>query len=66
VANAKIKERVYTPLARHSVATTLREGGMPSGQIQKFLGHAELDTTQVYAESTPKMIKDSDRRASAE
>jgi len=65
-AKAKIKKRVYPHLLRHSVATTLLERGMPIEQIQKFLGHAKLETTQVYAESTPAMIKDSYRRALAE
>ena len=63
---AKIKKRVYPHLLRHSVATTLLERGMPIEQIQKFLGHAKLETTQVYAESTPEMIKDSYRKALAE
>ncbi len=65
-ATAKIKKRVYPHLLRHSVATTLLERGMPIEQIQKFLGHAKLETTQVYAESTPEMLKDSYRRALAE
>ncbi len=65
-AQAKIKKRVYPHLLRHSVATTHLERGMPIEQIQKFLGHAKLETTQVYAESTPEMIKDSYRRALAE
>ncbi len=65
-ATAKIKKRVYPHLLRHSVATTLLERGMPIEQIQKFLGHAKLETTQVYAESTPEMIKESYRRALAE
>ncbi len=43
---AKIKKRVYPHLLRHSVATTLLERGMPIDQIQKFLGHAKLETTQ--------------------
>src|SRR6266536_5824842 len=63
---AEITKRVYPHLLRHSVATTLLERGMPIEQIQKFLGHAKLETTQVYAESTPEMIKDSYRRALAE
>ena len=49
---AKIKKRVYPHLLRHSVATTLLERGMLIEQIQKFLGHSKLETTQVYAEST--------------
>ena len=63
---AKIKKRVYPHLLRHSVATTLLERGMPIDQIQKFLGHAKLETTQVYAESTTEMIKESYRRALSE
>jgi len=56
-AEATITERVYPHLLRHSVAMTLLERGMPLEQIQKFLGHAKLETTQIYAESTPAMIK---------
>jgi site-specific recombinase XerD len=36
---------------------------MPLEQIQKFLGHAKLDTTQIYAESTTDMIKASYQKA---
>jgi site-specific recombinase XerD len=39
---------------------------MPIEQIQKVLGYAKLETTQVYAESTPEMIKNSYRRALAD
>lgn len=60
---AQIKKRVYPHLLRHSVATTLLERGMPIDQIQKFLGHSKLETTQVYAESTTEMIKEGYRRA---
>jgi site-specific recombinase XerD len=35
-------------------------------QIQKFLGHSKLETTQVYAESSMEMIKESYRKALAE
>jgi len=60
---AKITKRVYPHLLRHTVATTLLERGMPIDQIQKFLGHSKLETTQIYAESTTEMIKDSYQRA---
>jgi integrase/recombinase XerD len=63
---AKIKKRVYPHLLGHSVATTLLERGMPIDQIQKFLGHSKLETTQVYAESTTEMIKENFRRALSE
>ena len=62
---AKLTKRVSPHLLRHSVATTLLERGMPIDQIQKFLGHSKLETTQIYAESTTEMIKESYRRALA-
>lgn len=60
---AKITKRVYPHLLRHSVASTLLEKGMPLENIQKFLGHEKLETTQIYAESTTEMIKDSFQKA---
>jgi len=38
---------------------------MPMAQRQKFLGHSKLETTQVYAESSPAMMRESYERASA-
>lgn len=62
-SDAQITKRVYPHLLRHSVATTLLEQGMPIEQIQKFLGHAKLETTQIYAQSSAEMIKESYQRA---
>jgi len=62
-ALAGITTRVYPHLLRHSVATTLLERGMPLEQIQQFLGHAKLETTQIYAASTTAMIKESYQKA---
>jgi integrase/recombinase XerD len=64
-ADAHITKRVSPHLLRHSVATTLLERGMPIEQIQKFLGHAKLETTQIYAESSAEMIKESYQTALA-
>jgi integrase/recombinase XerD len=64
-AEAQITKRVYPHLLRHSVATTLLERGMPIEQIQKFLGHSKLETTQIYAESSAEMIKASYQKALA-
>ena len=36
---------------------------MPIKQIQKFLGHSKLETTQVYAESSTEMLRESSQRA---
>jgi site-specific recombinase XerD len=58
-ALAGIPKHVHPHLLRHSVATTLLERGMPLEQIKQLLGHAKLETTQVYAASTTAMIKES-------
>jgi integrase/recombinase XerD len=60
---AQITKRVYPHLLRPSVATTLLERGMPIEQIQKFLGHSKLETTQLYAESSTEMLRESYQRA---
>ena len=62
---AQITKRVYPHLLRHSVATTLLERGMPIEQMQKFLGHSKLETTQLYAESSTAMMRESYQRALA-
>jgi integrase/recombinase XerD len=65
-ADAGIQKRVHPHLLRHSVATTLLERGMALELIQKFLGHAKIETTQIYAESTTERLKESYRKALAE
>ena len=36
---------------------------MPIDQVRKFLGHEKLETTQIYAESSPAMNPESYERA---
>lgn len=45
---AKIKKKVGTHTLRHSIATHLLESGMKLERIQEFLGHGNLDSTQIY------------------
>jgi integrase/recombinase XerD len=45
---AGITERVFPHRLRHSIATHLKENGMPVRMIQQFLGHASYEATEVY------------------
>ena len=60
---AGITKKVHPHLLRHTVATFLLEKGMPLEQIQKFLGHSKIETTQIYAESSTEMMKAGFQRA---
>ena len=62
-ALAGINKRVSPHVLRHSVATMLLERGMSLEQIQQFLGHENLETTQIYAASTTAMIQTSYQQA---
>ncbi len=42
------KKKVGTHTLRHSIATHLLQSGMKLEMIQQFLGHGDLDSTQIY------------------
>jgi integrase len=48
---AGLAQRVTPHRLRASVATLLLDTGMPIDQVQKFLRHKHLSTTQIYAET---------------
>lgn len=61
---AGIEKRVYPHLLRHSIATILLDSGLvPIDQVQKFLGHLHLSTTQIYAETSVRALGDNYVRA---
>jgi len=61
---AGIVKRVYPHLLRHSIATILLDSGVvPIDQVQKFLGHLHLSTTQIYAETSVRALGDNYNRA---
>ena len=49
---ADIDKRVTPHRLRASVATILLDAGMPLDQVQKFLRHKRISTTQIYAETS--------------
>jgi len=48
VETAGIPKEVGLHSLRHSIATHLLRNGMPLAEIQRFLGHASLESTQIY------------------
>jgi integrase/recombinase XerD len=55
---AGIDRKVYPHLLRKSIATFLLNKGMPIDQVQLFLGHSKLETTQIYARTSIQNLKD--------
>src|ERR1700744_48967 len=49
---AGLNKHVTPHRLRASVATILLDGGMPLDQVQKFLRHKRITTTQIYAETS--------------
>ncbi|MEJ0101415.1 MAG: tyrosine-type recombinase/integrase [Bacteroidota bacterium] len=56
VKKAAIKKKVGTHTLRHSIATHLLQSGMKLERIQQFLGHADLDSTQIYTHLLNKAL----------
>jgi integrase/recombinase XerD len=57
-------ERVYPHFLRHSIATILLDSGqVPIDQVQKLLGHLQLSTTQIYAETSVRALRENYLRA---
>jgi integrase/recombinase XerD len=56
--NEVIKEKKITLHGlRHSIATHLLENGVPLSQVKDFLGHSQLETTQLYTQVKQQQLK---------
>lgn len=55
-------ERVHPHKFRRSMATKAIDKGMPIEQVQKLLGHQQIDTTMRYAMVSQNNVKISHRK----
>ena len=55
---ANIGRRVYPHLIRHSTATIMLSRGSNVTDIQKLLGHSNLNTTMIYADVLDESVKE--------
>ncbi len=56
--NQAIKDKQITiHNLRHSIATHLIEQGIPVEQVRQFLGHSQLETTQIYTRISTEQLK---------
>ena len=55
-------ERIHPHKFRRTMATRAIDKGMPIEQVQKLLGHQQIDTTMQYAMVNQSNVKSSHRR----
>ena len=63
--NTKVPEGLHPHMFRHSRAMHLYHGGMPLPLLSEWLGHAQLETTMIYAYADTKMKREAIEKATS-
>lgn len=59
IGNLELREKQITIHSlRHSIATHLLEQGIAVEQVRMFLGHSQLETTQIYTHISKEQLKE--------
>jgi integrase/recombinase XerD len=60
---SEVPERVHPHLFRHTRATDLYRAGMPLSYVAEFLGHVNVNTTDIYASADVEMLRKAMQKA---
>lgn len=61
----EVPDKLHPHLFRHSRAIHLYRAGMPLSLLSEWLGHAQLETTMIYAYADTEMKRDAIQRATS-
>ena len=60
---SEVPDNLHPHLFRHSRAMHLYRSGMPLALLSEWLGHAQLETTMIYAYADTEMKRDAIQKA---
>jgi len=60
-----VSDKVHPHLFRHTRAMHLYQGGMPLALLAEWLGHAQLETTLIYAHADTEMKRKAIEKATS-
>lgn len=63
---SEVPERVHPHLFRHTRAMDLYRAGMPLSYVAEFLGHVNVNTTDIYASADVEMLRKALEKADPE